>query len=128
LSILGKIDGKDVEVLFTRRSTPQGEFAALCDIAGKRGVLEGEFDNIRTHDRIEGQLVKLKNTRADLKTTTDTGDLAFKFTPAPVAKWAEKFGSVSFDMVNYGTSEENIQNYRNLLKRNREEAELPTLS
>lgn len=118
LSVIGNLEDQheEVEILFTRKKESAGEFAALTDMVGKKGVLEGIFTNQRKKEKINGTTTVLRMPRVDLVTTNDNGDQAFKFTEAPVAKWAVKYGSTDPEMVNFGSSErgkEKLQELRN---------------
>lgn len=130
LSVTGKVQKEngseeEVQLLFTRKSVSHGEFRALCEMVGKKGVLEGEIENVRKTDHIRGRSIKYDIPRADLVTTDEKGELAFKFTAAAPPNWAKDFGSIGPEALNFGSTEEIRQSVREQRRRNRQEADLP---
>jgi hypothetical protein len=119
LSVVGQLEdnNEDVELLFTRKKESAGEFAALTEMVGKKGLLEGVFSNQRKKEKINGTTTLLRMPRMDLVTTDDKGDQAFMFTEAPVAKWASKYGSTAPEMVNFGASERGREKLQELRSR-----------
>jgi hypothetical protein len=126
LEITGKLEEKTVQLLYTRRSCSEGEFAGLCELIGEKGILEAEFSNERKFETISGKKVKLREARIDMKLTADDGSFAPKFTPAPTAAWAAKFGAVGTEFINYGTNPQNLEKFKALRQSTREETPLAT--
>jgi len=122
LEITGKIEDKTVQLLYTRRSCSEGEFAGLCELIGEKGELEGEFTNERKFEVINGKKIKLRETRVDLKLTAEDGSFAPKFKAAPKATWAAKFGAVGTEFINYGTTPQNLEKFKALRQSTRESA------
>ena len=107
LSVIGKFEGNEdeVEILFTRKKESAGEFAALTELVGKKGTLEGVFTSPRKKEKYNGVTNILPMLRTDLIITDEKGEQAFKFTEAPTPKWAAKYGNTEVEMVNFGLSE-----------------------
>lgn len=122
LEMTGELEGVtgDTQILFTRKKESAGEFAALVDMIGKKGELEGEFTNVRSFEIINGKKKKIPQ-RVDLKLTANDGTAAFKFKAFPAPKWAEKYGNCGAEMVNFGSKAEDREKFKKMKQEARAE-------
>ena len=88
--------------------------ALLNELKRGKGVLEGELTNLRTED---GDIT-YPLPRVDLKLSEADGSKAFTFTPEATPKWVDTkaFGEVAVSAVNYGTTKEQQDAFRELRK------------
>ena len=104
ISLLGTLAGTDevVQVRFTPGSNGRGEFMALDDIITREGTLEVMGEVKTSFKTLDGEEIEFPLPRVECELSDANGEQTFKFTPRPVAKWAEKYGDFQTDRVNYG--------------------------
>lgn len=100
------------QIVFKNAELGPIKAALLKDLERGQGILEGELTNPRSED--DGIEYPLK--RVDLKLSNEDGSKAFNFKPAVAPNWVDtkEFGEIKVTAVNYGTTQEQRDAFKDL--------------